>query len=92
MAVGNEEKTMTRAEVAASVESERDLFIIDETVYDASHWKKRHPGGELLINSLRGRDASAPFNSMHPPYVRQKYAITSTSSSKHRTALDYETG
>lgn len=39
-----------------------DLIIIAGFIYDVSNFKKKHPGGWILIDSATGTDATALFN------------------------------
>jgi len=49
-----------------------DCWIeIDGKVYDVSQWMLKHPGGERVIESLGGKDASLPFLLNHHPSVRK---------------------
>ncbi|KAI0411090.1 hypothetical protein F5X98DRAFT_64407 [Xylaria grammica] len=41
--------------------------IINDHVFDVTDWLEQHPGGEDLIFDYRGQDASAAYNSQHPP-------------------------
>ena len=51
-----------------------DTWIeIDGDVYDVSQWMFKHPGGERVIESLGGKDASLPFLLNHDPSIRHKY-------------------
>jgi len=44
-----------------------DLWIsIQGKIYDVSDWLKDHPGGDLPLLSLAGRDATDAFVAYHP--------------------------
>lgn len=34
------------------------LIVVDQNVFDVSNFKKKHPGGEQIINNHIGQDAS----------------------------------
>ena len=52
----------------------KDCWIeIEGKVYDVSQWMLKHPGGERVIESLGGKDASLPFLLNHDPSVVTKY-------------------
>ena len=38
------------------------------------YFLSQHPGGELAILTLTGKDATAEFDMIHPPDVVKKYA------------------
>jgi hypothetical protein len=54
-------KTFTRDEVRSAASSSNALLIIGEKVYDATAYSKTHPGGETLITSRAGQDATQDF-------------------------------
>lgn len=49
--------------------------IIDGYEYDVTSFLPRHPGGEEIIRSFQGCDATDVFKEFHPPYAR-KYLCT----------------
>ena len=40
---------------------------IDKKVYDVTQWVKHHPGGELAITNVAGRDVSDLVRQLHKP-------------------------
>jgi cytochrome b involved in lipid metabolism len=50
-------KSFTLAEVS----SNKDLIVIDGSVYDISKFAKFHPGGEALLRAQGGNDVSEVF-------------------------------
>lgn len=52
-----------------------DLWVtIDGRAYDLTRWVHSHPGGQLPLLSLAGRDASDAFEAFHGPPVRAMLA------------------
>jgi delta8-fatty-acid desaturase len=43
------------------------LVIIHNKVYDLTRWIDKHPGGELAIKHLNGKDATDAVLAVHPP-------------------------
>ena len=54
-------KIFTRDEVRAASSTSHALLIIGSKVYDATSFAKTHPGGESLITSRAGLDATQDF-------------------------------
>lgn len=46
--------------------------IIEEKVYNVTHWIPRHPAGEVIILSVAGMDITDAFLVNHLPWVRDK--------------------
>ena len=49
-------------------------IVVNGKILDVSKFSKDHPGGEMAILTMAGKDASAEFNMIHPPDVIEKYA------------------
>jgi acyl-lipid Delta6-acetylenase / acyl-lipid (9-3)-desaturase len=50
-----------------------DLWIaIHGKVYNVGSWLARHPGGDLALLDLAGKDATAAFHVFHPKFVQEK--------------------
>jgi len=47
--------------------------VVNNNVINATKFLSEHPGGELVILSFAGKDASNEFNSIHPPYVIERW-------------------
>lgn len=45
-------------------------LIIDGVKYDVSTYAKHHPGGELILRNLAGRDVTEEFTVFHPPKTK----------------------
>ncbi len=64
-------RLITREELAVHV-SDGDVWIaIHGRVYNVSKWTKSHPGGELVLMHMAGKDATAPFSAYHPAWVEK---------------------
>ncbi|KAI9216858.1 fatty acid desaturase-domain-containing protein [Blastocladiella britannica] len=58
------------ADVKDAVEEHgRIMFLYKESVYDVTAWAKTHPGGELALRHLNGKDATDVMRVFHPPSV-----------------------
>ncbi|URD72468.1 Desaturase [Musa troglodytarum] len=61
------EKRYISSEELRSHNTPSDLWIsIQGKVYDATHWVKDHPGGELPLFNLAGQDVTDAFVAYHP--------------------------
>lgn len=47
-------------------------IVVGGKVYDVTSWVEKHPGGQLPILNLAGRDATVAFQNFHPPAVKQQ--------------------
>jgi delta8-fatty-acid desaturase len=56
-------------EIQAKVAQGRLVIIYDRKVYDLTKWKQYHPGGELALVHMNGKDATDAMIALHPPYV-----------------------
>mmetsp|Transcript_17527 Transcript_17527/g.31624 ORF Transcript_17527/g.31624 Transcript_17527/m.31624 type:complete len:478 (-) Transcript_17527:372-1805(-) len=64
--------SMTREEVRMRAHPDTFLLIIiGERIYDCTRWQAHHPGGALTIRALCGKDATEPFNTTHPAFVKK---------------------
>ncbi|CAG8713820.1 13237_t:CDS:1 [Dentiscutata erythropus] len=60
---------LTKQEVEKRVQNGQILIIYNNKVYKLNKWIKHHPGGELAIINLVGKDATDAINVFHPDYV-----------------------
>jgi acyl-lipid Delta6-acetylenase / acyl-lipid (9-3)-desaturase len=66
-------KPMTRAQVLSVAHpATLCLVIVEDKVYDCTHWQHNHPGGFLTIRALCGKDATDSFQTSHPKYVEER--------------------
>lgn len=63
---------ISREEVSKHCTEDDAYVIIDDYVYDVSHFGEKHPGGDVIYE-LAGKDASLPFRAYHPNYVYEKW-------------------
>lgn len=40
-------------------------IVVNEVVYDVTHWQKKHPGGARIIGHFAGQDATDAWTAMH---------------------------
>ncbi|CAG8534726.1 11097_t:CDS:1 [Racocetra persica] len=60
---------LTKREVEQRVRNGQMLIIYNNKVYKLNKWIKYHPGGELAIINMIGKDATDAINVFHPDYV-----------------------
>jgi hypothetical protein len=66
-------KTFTRAEVAKHNTAEDLWCIIDHQVYNLTDFLDAHPGGNIVLEQVAGKDATGDFYNLHRQEVLQKY-------------------
>ncbi|KAI9347782.1 fatty acid desaturase-domain-containing protein [Zopfochytrium polystomum] len=65
--------TMTKAEIARRIsEHGETLIIFNAKVYNLTKWKAFHPGGEIAIAHMNGRDSTDAILAYHPDWVIEK--------------------
>ncbi|CAG8627923.1 1055_t:CDS:1 [Cetraspora pellucida] len=60
---------LTKQEVEKRVQNGQILIIYNNKVYKLNKWINYHPGGELAIINMIGKDATDAINVLHPDYV-----------------------
>jgi cytochrome b involved in lipid metabolism len=69
----------TRAQVESEASETRVLVIIEDGVYDLTSFAREHPGGEEIVLSFAGRDASSAFESVghstRAHVLKEKYKV-----------------
>ena len=60
--LGSKRRIFSEAEVQNMVDSGKKVVIKDGKVLLLDNWIKRHPGGELVILHMLGRDATDEIN------------------------------
>lgn len=68
-----ERPLLSRRKVEALIADGRSIFIADQNVFKADAWIPFHPGGDLAIKHLVGRDATDEVNA----YVTPKPTVPS---------------
>lgn len=64
---------LSRAEVAKHNTAEDCWVIIDHKVYDLSDFLDAHPGGNVVLAQVAGKDATVDFYQLHRQEVLTKY-------------------
>ena len=68
-------RQFTREEVRSEASTSNCLLIIGDKVFDATSFSKTHPGGEALITSRAGLDATSDFTDIgHSSNARRQLA------------------
>ncbi|KAJ3071876.1 hypothetical protein HDU98_004682 [Podochytrium sp. JEL0797] len=67
-------KLFTMAEIRAATtgENAKVLIIFFNKVYDLTKWVKFHPGGDLAVMHMNGRDSTDAIIAYHPEWVIEK--------------------
>ncbi|KAI8914479.1 fatty acid desaturase-domain-containing protein [Gorgonomyces haynaldii] len=63
---------LTIETIEERVQKGETLIIILDKVYNLTKWGKHHPGGELVLKHLNGKDASDATLAFHPDWVWEK--------------------
>ncbi|CAG9984161.1 unnamed protein product [Clonostachys byssicola] len=63
---------LTRDEIEALIAEGRHVFILHDQVIKADGWMKYHPGGDLAIRHMVGKDASDEVDAYHSLETRQQ--------------------
>ena len=53
---------LSRRQVEAMIADGRSIVIVDGKVLKVDAWLKYHPGGDMTIKHMVGRDATDEFN------------------------------
>ena len=62
----------SRRQIEGLIAEGRQLFILDGQVIKADAWMQFHPGGDLAIKHMVGRDATDEVTVLHTAQARQK--------------------
>ncbi|KAH6565298.1 hypothetical protein BASA50_008945 [Batrachochytrium salamandrivorans] len=68
-AKGRPLKQFTQEAVAERVQNGEVLIIVHHKVYNLTKWVKFHPGGDLAVRHMSGKDATDAMIAFHPPEV-----------------------
>ena len=66
-------KAYTMAEVAKRSTPDEAWIIIDERVYNITNFISKHPGGELVLLNMAGKDCTDAFANYHSASVYTKW-------------------
>ncbi|CAG8571120.1 4475_t:CDS:2 [Diversispora eburnea] len=69
---GDQLTYLSKQDVEKRVQSGQMLIIYNKKVYKLNKWIKYHPGGDLAIIHMIGKDATDEINVLHPEYVTKK--------------------
>ncbi|KAK9710677.1 hypothetical protein K7432_008281 [Basidiobolus ranarum] len=64
--------SFTMEEVRSRVKTGEILIVYDRQIYKLNKWIKHHPGGELAVRHMLGKDATDVVRAMHPEWVLTK--------------------
>jgi delta8-fatty-acid desaturase len=65
-----EKKSYTRKQIAQRIIENEDLLIIySNKIYRLNSWIKHHPGGDMVILHMIGKDATDEINAYHSDHV-----------------------
>ncbi|KAI8364751.1 delta-6 fatty acid desaturase [Radiomyces spectabilis] len=65
-------KIVTEEDLQARLKQGQAVFVFENKVYKVNHFLDKHPGGDLAIRHVLGRDVTDEIRSMHPPRVYEK--------------------
>lgn len=65
-------QVITQQEVQERVKQGEALFIFENKVYKVDRFLNRHPGGEMAIRHVLGKDVTDEIRSMHPARVYER--------------------
>lgn len=65
----------TLAQVAVHAGLSSCWAAVNGGVYDLTTWISKHPGGEVAVLSICGKDGSAVFNAQHGGQVKQEQIL-----------------
>ncbi|KAJ3319673.1 hypothetical protein HDV06_006166 [Boothiomyces sp. JEL0866] len=63
---------MSKATIQERVDKGETLIIIHNKVYNMTKWLPYHPGGELALQHMAGRDATDAMIVLHPEWAMNK--------------------
>ncbi|KAI1438171.1 fatty acid desaturase-domain-containing protein [Xylaria sp. CBS 124048] len=64
--------SMSRREIEGLIADGRLVFILDQYVIKADAWAPYHPGGDLAIRHMIGRDATDEVTALHSAEAREQ--------------------
>ncbi|KAG9249148.1 fatty acid desaturase-domain-containing protein [Calycina marina] len=76
--MARKDTTLSRRRIEGLIADGRSIIIADGMVLKVDAWMKYHPGGDIAIRHMVGRDATDEINALHSPEAKlqmQKYCI-----------------
>ncbi|KER19049.1 hypothetical protein T265_12033 [Opisthorchis viverrini] len=61
----NENQAVPWSEVKKHTSVSDRWIVIENSVYDVTHWQYRHPGGRTILGHFGGQDATEAFRALH---------------------------
>ncbi|KAK8162172.1 fatty acid desaturase [Phyllosticta citrichinensis] len=71
-AISPRDQTLTRPEIEALIADGKHIVIVDGKVIKCDAWIKYHPGGDLAIRHMVGRDATDEVTALHSIGAKQR--------------------
>ncbi|KAJ8331335.1 hypothetical protein QVD99_001619 [Batrachochytrium dendrobatidis] len=69
LAKGQPLRQFARADIIERAKSGETIIIVHHKVYNLTKWVKYHPGGDLAVRHMSGKDATDAMIAFHPPEV-----------------------
>ncbi|KAI9208324.1 cytochrome b5-like heme/steroid binding domain-containing protein [Polychytrium aggregatum] len=69
----SELKKLTLAQISQHNKTNDCWLVVDNKVYDVTHFLEKHPGGKEVLLQNAGKDGTSTFKAMpHPPSARTR--------------------
>ena len=81
---------LTIKDINAMIDAGKLVIIFRDKVYDITRWKKYHPGGELALVHMNGKDATDAMIALHPESVFKKIKAFYIGDFKAQVDLQYQ--
>ncbi|KAJ5777649.1 hypothetical protein N7520_000895 [Penicillium odoratum] len=66
------DNVLSRREIEGMIAEDKIIIIVDNKVLKLDAWIKYHPGGDLAIRHMVGKDATDEVNALHSQEARQR--------------------
>lgn len=70
------DKVLSRREIEGLIADGRSVIIVEGKVLKVDAWMPFHPGGDIAIKHMIGRDATDEVNAYGPPSSYHRLSIT----------------
>jgi delta8-fatty-acid desaturase len=74
-AVDRRQRILSRREIEGLIAEGRHIVIYDGKVLKTDAWLQYHPGGQISIKHMVGRDATDEINVYARPFLLEPYAF-----------------